>query len=289
MSHPEDETAAEDGSFWDQLGHESQEEPADWSGDELEEAYMRAMEVLEASEIDLPEPVVSTNQHINGIDRALDQTPAVISVESATETASDVSTARIETINELKDLAETRTARPVEQSASVSPRWIIEACLFVGGEPLTAKRLCGVLRGEFSVEFVEREVDQLNSLYIAEGRPYEIRLAEGGYRLTLREEYERIRHKAYGLGPKEVRLTQEALEILAVVAYQQPISASAIQELGKPGCGGILRQLLRRELIAVERQASEKDVKYRTTQRFLSVFGLRDLNELPRLEQVGYK
>ena len=78
--------------------------------------------------------------------------------------------------------------------------------------------------------------------------------------------------------------------MLAIVAYHQPISATAIEELGKPGCGAVIRQLLRRELIAVERNPDQpRDVKYLTTTRFLSLFGIRSLDELPRHEQVGYK
>ena len=74
------------------------------------------------------------------------------------------------------------------------------------------------------------------------------------------------------------------------MAYRQPISDSEIEELGKPGCGAILRQLLRRELIAVKRQPDNpRDVSYQTTPRFLSLFGIRSLDELPRHEQVGYK
>jgi segregation and condensation protein B len=138
--------------------------------------------------------------------------------------------------------------------------------------------------------YVDREINELNRLYAAEGRPYEIRLGEGGYRLTLREEFERIRHKVYGLGPKEVRLSQEVLEVLAVVAYHQPIKQTRVEELGKPGCGPLLRQLVRRELLAVERDpAHPREVSYKTTPRFLSLFGIRKLDELPRHEQVSYK
>jgi segregation and condensation protein B len=171
-----------------------------------------------------------------------------------------------------------------------TPRQIIEACLFVGGTPLTSNRISVVLRGEFDSDFVDREINELNRLYAVEERPYEIRLGEGGYRLALRDEFERIRHKVYGLGPKEVRLSQEALEVLAVVAYHQPVRQARVEELGKPGCGPILRQLVRRELIAIARDPQHpKDVNYKTTARFLSLFGIGSLDELPRHEQVTYK
>ena len=78
--------------------------------------------------------------------------------------------------------------------------------------------------------------------------------------------------------------------VLAVVAYHQPIKQARVEELGKPGCGPILRQLVRRELIAILRDPDHpKDVYYKTTPRFLSLFGIGSLDELPRHEQVTYK
>jgi segregation and condensation protein B len=172
----------------------------------------------------------------------------------------------------------------------VNARQVLEACLFVGGLPLTAAKLASLLKGDYTPQFVETTLDELNRLYAVQGRPYEIRLGEGGYRLTLRDEYERIRNKVYGLGPKEVRLSQESLEVLAVVAYRQPLSEAELSELGRPQAGGLLRQLLRRDLIAVHRDAEQpKVVRYVTTPRFLSLFGIGSLDDLPRPDELSYK
>jgi len=307
MSLPLDDAAAPDEpSYWDQLGEEPPPEPADWSGDELEQAYLRAIEVLEASEAELPDVVVLEAASSDDLPQPTTASASSTSdTQARRETPTITAAERAEATEDLKRLAARHTAaaalsdpdaseRPghclQHQPPAVLPQQILEACLFVGGDALTAKKLSGVLRGEFSVEYIERELDELNTLYTSEGRPYEIRLGDGGYRLTLRDDFERIRNKAYGLGPKEVRLSQEALEVLAVVAYHQPISAIAIEELGKSGSGAVLRQLLRRELIAVERRLDQpRDVAYLTTPRFLSLFGIRSLDELPRHEQVGYK
>ena len=215
------EDAAPDGepSFWDRLddggpqGDESQPEEADWSGDELEQAYLRAIEVLEASEAEFPE-VGLNDPPLDDVSPALMSAPAIAVISnrqlevahprSSTATESE----RAEATKELHQLAARRATNAAEQPAAVQPRQILEALLFVGGDALTAKKLSGVLRGEFSIEFIERELDELNRLYAAEGRPYEIRLGDGGYRLTLRDEFERIRSKVYGQGPKEVKLSQ---------------------------------------------------------------------------------
>lgn len=285
MSASESENLEPEEGFWEQLDDDASPEAADWSGDELEEAYLRAMEVLEASDAQLPElppaPVPVD------LDAELDRERPVVATDMAAA-ADRISPAELNA--ELAQRAESAIRPQPTPSATVSPLQILESLLFVGGEPLTTRKLGNVLRGEFSAEYLEAQIDELNALYAREGRPYEIRLGEGGYRIALREQFERIRRKTYGLGPKEVKLSQDAIEVLAVVAYHQPLTAQAIEELGKPGCSPVLRQLLRRELIAVERSPERpREVAYRTTPRFLSLFGIRNLNELPRLEQVSYK
>ncbi|HEY0980958.1 MULTISPECIES: SMC-Scp complex subunit ScpB [unclassified Schlesneria] len=273
----------------------------DWGGGELEAAYLKALSALEASEIEFapPVPESSTLEELQeGLDDAAEEVEAskapVLNAGHAPAAAGEPD----ELLEPIPDggIAD-ESPEPLAKSDAVPapefrpvPRQIIEACLFVGGTSLTASRLASVLRGDFRSDYVDREIDELNRLYAAEGRPYEIRLGEGGYRLTLREEFERIRHKVYGLGPKEVRLSQEALEVLAVIAYHQPMTQARIEELGKPGRGAVVRQLVRRELVAVVRDPQNpKEVHYVTTPRFLSLFGIRNLDELPRPEQVSYK
>lgn len=309
---PSDEELAGEGNFWGQLDEDSDSDGADWAGEELEAAYMRAMEVLEASDAELPpvptpknpeddgpaaEVALASEQGIVGEGTASNEpvapsTDSQLPVISSTEIPAEDRISPEELTAELTQLSNQGANRqPVApKSGTVTPREILEALLFVGGEPLTTRKLIGVLRGEFTAEFIESQIEGLNAQYAREGRPYEIRLAEGGYRMTLREDFERIRRKTYGLGPKEVKLSQEAIEVLAVIAYHQPLTAADIEQLGKPGSSGVVRQLLRRELVAVERTTGKsRDVIYRTTPRFLSLFGIRSLNELPRHEQVAYK
>lgn len=237
-------------------------------GDEIEAAYQQALQAVEAVEsqqIALFDEGAGLPLHDDG------------EAENLTAAAADGAEAGAE------ESAEETEPVSADRHARVTPRQIIEAALFVGGTPLTIKRLCSLLREEFDGNFVETTIDSLNQQYAAEQRPYEIAFGEGGYRLTLRSEFERLRNRAYGLGPKEVKLSQEVLEILALVAYQQPISRSQIEQTGKTKPGATLGQLVRRELIAIERgQGGAQDVNYRTTPRFLEVFGLRDLAELPQ-------
>lgn len=177
-----------------------------------------------------------------------------------------------------------------EAYSNVTPAQVIESALFVGGIPLTSKKICALLRNSFDVQFVERTIDELNDQYVVEGRPYEIRLGDGGYRLELRPEYEKLRQRAYGSGPREVKLSQDILEVLALVAYRQPISQAEIESHGKQNAGNLLRQLLRRDLIAIQRgDGGRKDVSYLTTPRFLTVFGIGSLDELPEPDDLARK
>ena len=299
-----DETAASDDEF------------GDWGGDELQSAYLKALSALDAVEAEIP--VAAPARSRDSDDLSDDETDvadaeiksdesdsAEVKAVTTTEASRALSepdsvsptdqAALSELMSESLDVGSTKPNEPAvvaaaPEGARPTPRQIIEACLFVGGTPLAASRLATVLRGEFDAEYIDREVDELNRLYAAESRPYEIRLGDGGYRLALREEFERIRHRVYGLGPKEVRLSQEALEVLSVVAYHQPIKQATVEELGKSNCGAVLRQLVRRELLSVERDpAQPRDVNYKTTPRFLSLFNIKSLDELPRHEQVTYK
>lgn len=176
---------------------------------------------------------------------------------------------------------------PSNDEERIGPRQILEAALFVGGIELTGEKLASLLKGEFTAESVGRLIDDLNRRYQIEQRPYEIRHEEQLYRLALRPEFEPLRRRVYGLGPKEIKLSQEALEILSLIAYRQPISRASIESLREGNAGNVLRQLVRRKLIALERNG--EDAEYVTTDRFLDVFGLANLSELPRAESLEFK
>lgn len=248
----------------------------DLTAEAIEAAYQRALEAAESADLELGETAVAVEEsddgEISGVHDA--------DVEDADEVAA-------------ADQQPAVAAGEEEWEADgppVSPRQVLEALLFVGGEPLTGKRLADLLGGGFTHEQVDELLDELTHAYADQNRPYEVRLAEGGYRLVLRSEFERIRHRVYGLGPKEVKLSQDALEILALVAYHQPISKAEVEGHGKQNAGSVLRQLLRRELIALDRSGDgNSEVSYRTTERFLQLFGLRELADLPYPEDLDFK
>ena len=180
-------------------------------------------------------------------------------------------------------------AAELEESDScpISPATIFEAMLFVGnrgGQPLTPYQAAELMRGVTPGEVADL-VELLNRRYANRGCPYEIVSEESGYRLTLRKTFHRLRDVFYGR-VREVRLSQAAIDTLAIVAYQQPISAAAINKLrGKP-TNHLLTQLVRRGLLRVERHEGGKAQSYFTTDRFLELFGLQSLGDLPQSEEL---
>jgi segregation and condensation protein B len=169
-------------------------------------------------------------------------------------------------------------------ACQVTPRSILEAMLFVGhpqNEPLTSKQVAGLMRGVRPAE-IDSLVRELNRDYAARGCPYMI-VAEGpGYRLTLCDEYAAVRDKFHAKA-RQARLSQAAIEVLAAVAYNAPITADEVSRLRGMPSGHVLLQLVRRQLLRLERgEGQSRGARYYTTDRFLELFGLASLEDLPR-------
>ncbi len=170
--------------------------------------------------------------------------------------------------------------------AAPTPAAVVEAILFVGhpqNEPLSSRLIAGYLRGVSPGE-VDDLIQGLNEDYQQQSAPYQIVSDGAGYRMALRPEFERLRDRFFGR-VRQARLSQAAIDLLAIVAYQQPISQDKIDSLrGKPS-RSVLNQLVRRQLLCIER-SGKKPIRtlFRTTDRFLDLFGLQSLADLPHYE-----
>ena len=156
--------------------------------------------------------------------------------------------------------------------------------MFVGHpdhQPRTSQQIAALMRGVRATE-VDELVRESNSTYDEEGCPYYIESIGTGYRMTLRPTYSSLRDKFHAK-IKETRLSQAAIDVLAIAAYNQPINRKQVDKLrGKPS-GAILSQLVRRKLLRIDWQEEQvRTSEYSTTERFLEVFGLESLVELPR-------
>jgi segregation and condensation protein B len=136
-------------------------------------------------------------------------------------------------------------------------------------------------------EYFRTILDQLIVDYATSERGLEIREVAGGYRLATKPEYhDAVRGFVKSLKPP-LKLTLQALETLAVVAYKQPVTAPEISEIRGVDSGGVLGSLMARKLIttAGRKQVIGRPILYKTTRDFLLRFGLKDINELPSIEE----
>jgi segregation and condensation protein B len=136
-------------------------------------------------------------------------------------------------------------------------------------------------------EYFRTILDELIADYATSDRGLEIREVAGGYRLATKPEYhDAVRGFVKSLKPP-LKLSLQALETLAVVAYKQPVTAPEISEIRGVDSGGVLGSLMARKLIttAGRKQVIGRPILYKTTKDFLLRFGLKDINELPSIEE----
>jgi segregation and condensation protein B len=176
---------------------------------------------------------------------------------------------------------------PSPTSCEVNPRSVVEAILFVGrpdNRGHSARELAAAMRGVSPGE-IEAAIGELNSLYDADAAPYHIDGTSGDYRLVLRKTYERFRDKFHGRA-REARLSPSAIEVLSIIAYNQPITGQEINQLREAANGAALSTLVRRRLVKLERPQEGGAPRYSTTERFLKLFGLESVEALPRSDEL---
>ena len=172
-----------------------------------------------------------------------------------------------------------------EERARLKP--IIEAVLFSSDRPIGATRLaevCGVPDGRQARSLVR----ELQKEYDAQGRGFCIEELAGGFQLLSRPEFAPQVSKLHSRQRQET-LSKAALETLAIVAYRQPITRAAIEDIRGVQSGQMLRALVEKRLLKVAGRGEEvgRPLLYGTTRRFLEVFGLRSLADLPKKKELG--
>jgi segregation and condensation protein B len=184
------------------------------------------------------------------------------------------------------DAPELPPPEPTAAETPPPPARIIEALLFAGGPPLTAAQACDLIRGLTAEQF-HAAVESLNLDYRRQGRPYTIMPQGPGHALTLRPRFSKVAERLHG-GTREARLSPAAIDVLALVAYRQPATRQEVDSLRGADSGALLKQLVRRGLLAVvpRADASAREVAYGTTPRFLELFGLTSLDDLPRTQDL---
>lgn len=197
--------------------------------------------------------------------------------------ADEPAAADVVSIDASPDLDDEPAAADDDAGCRVTPLTILEALLFVGmpgGRPLAARAVTELVRGVRPDE-VEALAAELRRRYDAEARPYEVAAVADGWVLRLRPEFARFGSVLEGRA-RMVRLDADSLDVLALVAWNQPVPRDRLVELGCDARPAVLRQLVRRGLLELRQpRDTETPPTYHTTPRFLEVFGLAALADLP--------
>jgi segregation and condensation protein B len=173
----------------------------------------------------------------------------------------------------------------------------LEAIIYAAETPITLEQMTHLVKETVIAEGAAGEVEMksrvrscLEELVGEYGKPdhgIEIRQVAGGYRMSTKpEQHEVVRAFAKSLKPP-IRLSLPALETLAVIAYKQPVTVPEINDIRGVDSGGVIGTLLDRKLIttAGRKQVIGRPILYKTTKEFLMRFGLKDVNELPSMEE----
>ena len=183
--------------------------------------------------------------------------------------------------------AETVAARAPVGATDAQKMQVVEAVLFVARDSLSSRKLAQVA-GLADATEARTLVRLLNHRYDSRGRVFRIEEVAGGFCLLTRPQFapwlRRMRHV-----PGELRLTQSAMETLAIVAYRQPVPRADIEAIRGVSCGEILKQLMQRDLVRISGRSEDlgRPYLYGTTRFFLQMFGLRSADRLPRSEWIN--
>ncbi len=163
----------------------------------------------------------------------------------------------------------------------------IESLIFTAEEPIRLSDIQGCLEETFGSSFPEQElqaiIDQLRARYADEGFAFEIVEINEGYRMLTKPAY----HRTVGVYLRQTnkkRLSQPALETLAIIAYKQPLSKSDIEKIRGVSCDYALQKLLEKELVIISGRSDGpgRPLLYGTSAKFMDYFGLKSLKDLPQ-------
>jgi segregation and condensation protein B len=162
----------------------------------------------------------------------------------------------------------------------------LEAVLFLAREPLSLRKIAQLANLADGTD-ARTALNQLRELYDKRGCAFQIARVAGGYQLLSRREFA-LWLRPQSKSDRDFRLSPPALETLAVVAYRQPVLRAEVEAIRGVACGEILRLLLDRDLLRIVGRSEElgRPLRYGTTKRFLEVFGLGSLDDLPWAAQL---
>ena len=176
-------------------------------------------------------------------------------------------------------------ASPGESPPEITTETVVEALLFSTDAPLPAAKIAQLL-GTGDAADVRRHIDTLNKRYEQWSASFRIESIAKGYRMLTLPAYNHWLSKLHK-ARAESRLSQAALETLAIIAYRQPVLRAAIESIRGVAVGDVLVRLREMNLVRIVGRAEEigRPLLYGTTAKFLEVFGLASLNDLPKIDR----
>jgi segregation and condensation protein B len=185
--------------------------------------------------------------------------------------------AEVEEADSADDSEETVTRTPAELVA------VVEALIFVADEPVSTKVLADILREEKGA--VEAAIEQLQADNESRGSGLQVREIAGGWQISTRTELHEEVRRFLKTRPS-AKLSLASLETLAVIAYKQPVTVPEILEIRGVQSASAIKTLLDKHLIVAKgrKEAVGRPIQYGTSKEFLVQFGLKDLSELPSIE-----
>ncbi len=175
---------------------------------------------------------------------------------------------------------------PLEKKSPDEVKRIVEAVLFAVQEPISARKLSDIV-GDTDAKEIQEVIRQLREEYDTHDRVFQIEEIANGFQLLSRPEYHewisKIRKKS-----SENKLSQQALETLAIIAYKQPIIRADIEAIRGVQSGQMIRALIERGLVKItgRDEVLGRPLLYGTTTRFLDHFGLKSTKDLPKVEDM---
>jgi segregation and condensation protein B len=162
---------------------------------------------------------------------------------------------------------------------------VIEAVLFASDEPLSDARLAGIV--EVNVKQVRQYIQNLNDKYEANNNAFRIEQIASGYQMLTLSTYNHWLQKLLRVR-SEGKLSSAALETLAIIAYKQPVMRADIEAIRGVAVGEVIRSLMSKGLVKIVGRAEVlgRPMLYGTTKKFLEIFGLNSLKDLPKVEEL---
>jgi len=203
------------------------------------------------------------------------------SVENSVKTSTD------EPVDDLQEEQEQKTLprKSAEQCEEEEILAVVEAILFASDSPISQSKIGSI--AELPGRSVKKALKRLNERYDELGAAFRIQEIAGGLQMMTLSQYNDVLKRMLNV-KKDSRLTQPTMETLAIVAYRQPILRADVEAIRGVASGEVLRGLLEKSLVKIVGRAEVigRPMLYGTTKRFLEIFGLGGLDDLPRSEDL---